>query len=247
MYSIKQESEHRSPEAKLSFFRLAASVLLLLASGITGLIAIVVTIYIFSGTLPSHGGMIAVVVLFAAAAYLCFRFAVQVYQISKNQEQQEPPPSSIKLWLNAVVWSTVSVLMLFLMLSSMGDNKKGLDFATVLFVIFGAAAVQSVIRLNRWRRLHKTLPTEAEPKPEKPVNGLRLGLSFVLSMMLSLLTIFLLSIVFDGWGGGERTSKDLVVNAFFIILSGIAAVSAWKSWQHFLKMFQRYADKQKKW
>lgn len=79
------------------------------------------------------------------------------------------------------------------------------------------------------------------------MNGLRLGLSFVLSMMLSLLTIFLLSIVFDGWGGGERTSKDLVVNAFFIILSGIAAVSAWKSWQHFLNMFQRYAEKQKKW
>ena len=240
MYSIKHES---TPLKKSNgLLRLVSYSLLLIALLIALFILFSIGLFL-DGRLTFDTPEQVMMFFLVSTAYLCWRFGGQLLRICLGQEPFSPASkySGILLAIGVLVWGVSTLIMLAVTLKSFQLNNTATVLCTGATALFASATYQNI---RRWRRLRGERRAAALAEQQQAeVNITRLSLRFAGSLLYSL------AVFHNGWQKDllQRSAADGALGLAFLGLAVLAAVSAWKSWQHFLKMFQRYADKQKKW
>ena len=246
MYSIKHES---TPLKKSNgLLRLVSYSLLLIALLIALFILFSIGLFL-DGRLTFDTPEQVMMFFLVSTAYLCWRFGGQLLRICLGQEPFSPASkySGILLAIGVLVWGVSTLIMLAVTLKSFQLHNTAAVLCTGATALFASATYQNI---RRWRRLRGERRAAALAEQQQAeVNITRLSLRFAGSLLYSLAVFWLLAVFHNGWQKDllQRSAADGALGLAFLGLAVLAAVSAWKSWQHFLKMFQRYADKQKKW
>ncbi len=248
MYRINRESG--SQQGRKMWTRLAAFGLLLIA-GMIGLFVFLFVLLVLLGELEFDEISLLILLWFGSVAYLCMRFARQLSRSGSEQAAVLPDTkyAVAKLGIGSVVWGSLAILMLIAaMLDSTPEDSAVVALCLSCTVLFGTAAYQNIRLLHRRNSERKRAEILlGETKPAE-ISVLGLSLRFAGSLLYSFGTVAIWVLLYHVWQQGSFLwAVDGVLGGALLVLSGVLSVYGCKSWQHFLRMFQHYADQQKKW